>query len=78
MGVVCLFNLEDARLYALRAEKRVLHYSERRPMYGRTDGSLQSSISAIWDLRMIKKPNRAVKELSQLNQQSKLGEQNKY
>ncbi|EOY13671.1 Uncharacterized protein TCM_041281 [Theobroma cacao] len=34
MGVVRLYNIEDARQYALSAEKRVLRYGARKPLYG--------------------------------------------
>ena len=43
MGVVRLFNLEDSRQYALMAEKRVLRYGARRPMFGR-GGTSQGTI----------------------------------
>lgn len=45
--MVCFFNLEDAREYALMAKKRVLHYGTKRQMYGRGGGSLQSNTNAI-------------------------------
>ncbi|XP_017970464.1 PREDICTED: uncharacterized protein LOC18609565 [Theobroma cacao] len=34
MGVVRLYNIEDARQYALSAEKQVLRYGARKPLYG--------------------------------------------
>lgn len=41
MGVVCLFHLEDARQYALMAEKKVGRYGARKLLPGRFDSSLQ-------------------------------------
>jgi hypothetical protein len=39
--MVHLFTLEDARGYALMAEKRVLHYSPRRPLSGKVEVATQ-------------------------------------
>ena len=38
MGIVRLFNLEDARQYALMAEKKVARYGTRRPTYSKLGG----------------------------------------
>ncbi|MBA0805060.1 hypothetical protein Gohar_004605 [Gossypium harknessii] len=43
LGMVCVYNLEDARCYDLQAEKRVLLYGARRPLSSRVDGVSKGS-----------------------------------
>ncbi|MBA0562765.1 hypothetical protein Golob_007788 [Gossypium lobatum] len=43
LGMVCVYNLEDARCYDLQAEKRVLFYGARRPLSSRVDGVSKGS-----------------------------------
>ncbi|MBA0655913.1 hypothetical protein Goklo_008334 [Gossypium klotzschianum] len=43
LGMVCVYNLEDARCYDLQAEKRVLLYVARRPLSSRVDGVSKGS-----------------------------------
>ena len=44
--MVLIFNLEDACQYALQAEKRVLRYDARKPLFGKTISSSQGSFSS--------------------------------
>ncbi|KAL5777403.1 hypothetical protein ACOSP7_010329 [Xanthoceras sorbifolium] len=46
LGIVRLFNLEDARQDALMAEKKLLRYGARRPISGRADNSVQKRAAA--------------------------------
>lgn len=43
LGMVCVYNLEDARCYDLQDEKRVLLYGARRPLSSRVDGVSKGS-----------------------------------
>ncbi|MBA0743550.1 hypothetical protein Gogos_006216 [Gossypium gossypioides] len=43
LGMVCVYNLGDARCYDLQAEKRVLLYGARRPLSSRVDGVSKGS-----------------------------------
>ncbi|XP_020084894.1 uncharacterized protein LOC109707772 [Ananas comosus] len=47
IGVARLFSLEDARQYALMAEKRVLRYGGRKPMVGRSGITLQRATNVV-------------------------------
>lgn len=51
MGVVHLFSLEDARQYALMAEKKVGRYGARRPLFRCVDGVTQRSPASVQGVR---------------------------
>ncbi|KAG5535687.1 hypothetical protein RHGRI_023449 [Rhododendron griersonianum] len=51
MGVVHLFSLEDARQYALMAEKKVGPYGARRPLFRCVDGVTQRSPASVQGVR---------------------------
>jgi hypothetical protein len=48
--VVCLFNLEDPRQYALMAEKQVMQYSARKPLTDRVESATQKGYKRIRQL----------------------------
>jgi len=51
LRVVHLFHLEDARQYALMAEKQVLCFGARRPLSGRDETTTQRGSTIVWSVR---------------------------
>lgn len=50
MGVVQFYNLEDARQYALMAEKRLQRRGNRKPTTGCFDGAWQKTSTAVCEV----------------------------